>query len=322
MALEVVEADGLATVQDLGRAKWMRFGVPHSGPMDGFAFRAANALAGNPADSAALEIGAGDIVLRATQDCVIAVTGAGFRLSVYIWDFHLWDSIFVRQGWMIRLTKTAGGTWAYLAACGGIQTEPVLGSRATYLRGRLGGLDGRRLQPGDLLQTASSAGSLEHLAGRTLAPHRRPIYSAAPVVEVIPGPQIDRFTGASMETFLASEYAVSFLSDRMGYRLEGAQLTHQGSPDLLSEGMAPGAVQVPAGGQPIVMMADSPTTGGYPKIAAVVSADLHLLAQCPPGSGRVRFRETTVESAQKRFRAQMEGLKNGIIDAEQTGQWG
>jgi len=112
------------------------------------------------------------------------------------------------------------------------------------------------------------------------------------------------------------------LSDRMGYRLEGAQLTHQGSPDLLSEGMAPGAVQVPAGGQPIVMMADSPTTGGYPKIAAVVSADLHLLAQCPPGSGRVRFRETTVESAQKRFRAQMEGLKNGIIDAEQTGQWG
>ena len=322
MALEVVEAGGLATVQDLGRWNWMAYGVPRSGPMDGFARGAANLLAGNPPEAAALEIGMGDIALRAAEDCLIAVAGAGFQLSVYIWDFPLWSTIFVRRGWTIRLTKTGGGTWAYVAVCGGLQIEPVLGSRATYLRGGMGGLAGRRLQPGDLLPTDPQARAAERLAGRALAAQARPAYGESVTVEVIPGPQADRFTRNSMETFLSSEYGVTLASDRMGYRLEGPQLILNGSPDLLSEGMAVGAIQVPAGGQPIVMMADSPTTGGYPKIASVVSADLPLAAQCPPGSGSIRFRETTVEAAHRRYRAQMEGLKSAIVESEEPGPWG
>jgi antagonist of KipI len=321
MALEVVEAEGLATVQDLGRPDWLAFGVPRSGAMDGFALRAANALVGNQSEAAGLEIGLGDVTLRALQDCLIAVTGAGFQLSVYIWDFPLWGSILVRRGWPIRLTKIEGGAWTYLAVRGGVQTRLALGSRSTYLRGALGGLEGRRLQAGDLLPIAADSGG-EERAGRTLLSQVRPAYSESPTVEVIPGPQREGFTPEGIVTFLSGEYHLSLESDRMGYRLEGPKLIHRGSPDLLSEGMTAGAVQVPAGGQPIVMMADSPTTGGYLKIASVVSADLPLVAQCAPGSGRLRFRETTVESAQRRYRQLMEGLKNGIVEAEQSGPWG
>ena len=143
--LEVVEAGGLATLQDAGRLGWRRFGVPAAGPMDAFAFRAANLLAGNPEDAAALEIGAGDLVLRAAYDCVIAVTGAGYQLSVGPWDFPLWSSYFVRGGWSIRFSKTGFGMWAYVAIAGGFDMPQVLGSRSTYLRGRFGGLDGRML---------------------------------------------------------------------------------------------------------------------------------------------------------------------------------
>lgn len=321
MALEVLQSDGLTTVQDLGRQGWLAFGVPRSGAMDGFALRAANALVGNPAAAAGLEIGLGDVTFQATQDCLIAVTGAGFQLSVYIWDLPLWGSVLVRRGWTIRLTRTGAGTWTYLAVRGGIQTRAALGSRATYLRAGLGGLEGRRLQAGDLLPVPADSG-LEELAGRNLLPRARPAYGESPTVEVIPGPQRDAFTPDSLETFLSSAYDISLESDRMGYRLEGPRLVHRGSPDLLSEGMAAGAVQVPAGGRPIVMMADSPTTGGYPKIASVASADLSLVAQCTPGRGQLRFRETTVESAQQRYRELMEGLKNGIVEAEQSGPWG
>src|SRR5215216_4429697 len=129
MSLEVIEVDGLATIQDSGRKGWRQFGVPGSGPMDAIAFQAANLLAGNTVESAAIEIGLGDATFQVTQDCVIAVTGAGYRLSVYVWDFSLWSSFFVRAGWKISFNKTEDGMWAYLAVSGGVQTQPVLGSR-------------------------------------------------------------------------------------------------------------------------------------------------------------------------------------------------
>ena len=140
MSLEVIEVSGLATIQDSGRKGWRRFGVPSSGPMDVFAFHAANALAGNPSNFAVVEIGLGDITFRALQDCVIAVAGVGYNLSIYLWEFPLWSSFFVRAGWTIRFNKMDYGMWAYLAIAGGVQTQPVLGSRSTYLRGAFGGL--------------------------------------------------------------------------------------------------------------------------------------------------------------------------------------
>src|SRR5215213_7470658 len=152
MSLEILDVSGLVTIQDSGRTGWRRFGVPASGPMDVFAFQAANVLLGNPGGCAAVEIGLGDVSLQAAQDCVIAVTGVGYQLFVYIWEFPLWGSFFVRAGWKIHLNKMDHGMWAYLAVTGGIQTPLTLGSRSTYLRGALGGLEGRPLQVGDVIR--------------------------------------------------------------------------------------------------------------------------------------------------------------------------
>jgi antagonist of KipI len=315
MTLEVIEANGLATIQDLGRIGWKRFGVPSSGPMDVFAFRAANALAGNSAGQAVIEIGLGDITFRAQRDSVIAVAGVGYELSVYIWDFPLWSSYYVRAGWMIRLRKMDFGMWAYLAIAGGIQSQPILGSSSTYLRGQLGGLQGRQLQIGDLIRAGNPSHLLNELAARTLPKENHPAYEDHPTVDVIMGPQQNYFTSESIEMFLSSEYAVSTASDRMGYRLEGLPLVHRKATELISEGMVFGAIQVPSSGQPIVMMADCPTTGGYPKIGTVANADLPLLAQCVPNKSRIRFRETTVTKAQKKYRELMSGLER-IVEAE------
>ena len=308
MSLEVIDLGGLATIQDLRRQGWRRFGVPTSGPMDVFAFQAANSLAGNPIECAAIEIGLGDATFQALQDCVIAVTGVGYRLSIYIWEFSLGSSFFVRAGWKISFNKTDNGMWAYLSVTGGVQTQPVLGSRSTYLRGGLGGMEGRQLQAGDVIKTGYLASVPHELAARALQKEARPNYSDHPIVDVILGPQTNYFTDESIQGFLSNEYSISLTSDRMGYRLDGLPLEHHRKTELISEGMTFGAIQVPASGQPIVMMADCPTTGGYPKIGTIASADLPLLAQCVPGKSKIRFRETTVAKAQKRYRELMSGL--------------
>jgi antagonist of KipI len=316
MALEVIDVNGLATIQDSGRKGWRRFGVPASGPMDVFAFRAANALAGNPSNFAVVEIGLGDMTFRALQDCVIAVAGAGYKLSIYLWEFPLWSSFFVRSGWTIRFDKMEDGMWAYLAIAGGIQTQPTLGSRSTYLRGAFGGLEGRHLRAGDRLPTGKPLHALDSLAARTLPIEARPSYSNAPIIDIIMGPQTKYFNNKSIETFLSSEYSISLTSDRMGYRLEGPVLTHRSNAELISEGMTFGAVQVPASGQPMLMMADCPTTGGYPKIAAVAGADLPLLAQSIPNKSKIRFQETTIAKSQKKYRNLMNSLESSILEPE------
>jgi antagonist of KipI len=314
--LEVLEAGGLATVQDGGRTGWRRFGVPSSGPMDLFAFQAANMLAGNPPNAAALEFGGGDLILRPVYDCVIAVAGAGYNLSVSVWDFSPWSYCLVRGGSTINLRRSGFGMWSYLALAGGVEVQPVLGSRSTYLRGHFGGLDGRVLQSGDMLRSGRAKPSFMEIAARSLAEEARPVYTESPIVDVILGPQIEYFGPESMDTFLSNPYGVSFLSDRMGYRLEGPGLNTPGSAELTSEGLVVGAIQVPADGQPIVMMADCATAGGYLKIATVISADLPLLAQCTPGRDKVRFRRTTVEAAQEKYRRKMHELKAAIVSAE------
>ncbi|RIK32302.1 MAG: KipI antagonist [Anaerolineae bacterium] len=315
MTLEVIDIGALATIQDSGRIGWRKFGVPTSGAMDSFAYRAANALVGNSSRAAALEIGLGDMTFRARRDCVIAVAGEGYQLSVYIWDFPLWSSYYVRAGWTIRLTKLDSGMWTYLALAGGVQTQGRLGSASTNLRAHFGGLDGRQLQVGDVIHAGAPSRALSDLAARTLPESARPIYTDNPTLDAIPGPQKNYFTKESAATFMSQPYTISATSDRMGYRIEGAALTRRNNSELISEGMTMGAIQVPASGQPIVMMADSPTTGGYPKFGAVASADLPLLAQCTPGRSKIRFRETTVAKAQKKYRELMAGL-NEVINSD------
>ena len=221
----------------------------------------------------------------------------------------------MRGGWTIRFNKMDDGMWTYLAIAGGVQTQPTLGSRSTYLRGAFGGLEGRSLQVGDRISTGKSLHAADHLAARTLPIEARPAYSDHPTIDIIMGPQTKYFSDQSIETFLLSEYSISLTSDRMGYRLEGPALAHRRKTELISEGMTFGAIQIPSSGQPIVMMADCPTTGGYPKIGTVASADLSLLAQCVPNKHRIRFQETTVAKAQKKYRELINGLDR-IVEAD------
>jgi antagonist of KipI len=296
--LEVLDVSGLVTFQDSGRHGWSSFGVPVSGPMDWFAHQAANALTGNSLNATVIEIGWGEAAFRAKRNCVLAVTGAGYEVENYVWTFPLWTSVFVRAGWRVHVKKESGGNWAYLAAAGGFEVDPMLGSRSAYLRGGLG----TAIQAGDMLRIGTPSKELEKLAAHDFPVEKHMTYSQSPVVEVIAGPQRERFTDEGIQTFLTGKYTLSKSFDRMGYRLEGNPISHISGADLISEGMTMGSVQVPASGQPIVMMADAPTTGGYPKIANVVKTSLPLLAQCEAGISKIGFKETTVEEAQEKYR--------------------
>ena len=296
--LEVIDVSGLVTFQDSGRHGFASYGVPNSGPMDWFAYQAANSLVGNSVNAPVIEIGLGEAVFRAKRNCVLAVTGAGYEVLNYVWTFPLWTSFFVRAGWYVHVKKKSGGNWAYLAAAGGFEVDSILGSRSTYLRGGLGD----SIHADDILQTEKPSNELLKLAARNFPVEKYMAYTQTPVIELLTGPQKERFTKEGYQTFLNSEYTLSSSFDRMGYRLEGNPIAHSAGADLVSEGMTMGSIQIPANGQPIVMMADSPTTGGYPKIASVVKTSLPLLAQCESGVSKIRFKEITVKEAQEKYR--------------------
>lgn len=309
MALEVLDGGMLTTVQDLGRFGFMRYGVPSSGAMDPFALQAANLLVGNPPGEAALEITLVGPVLRATEDCLIAVTGADLGLRVNGQEMPTWMSIFVKKGALIEFTGRRTGCRAYLAVAGGIDVPRVMGSKSTYLNGRFGGFEGRPLKKGDIIPVGRAPSNLVNLAGRYVPPELLPPYSDSPRIRVILGPQDDYFTEEGIATFLSATYRVSPTSNRMGYRLEGPPIAHKDKADIISDGIPLGAVQVPADGMPIVMMADHQTTGGYTKIATVISADIPLLAQCVPGVSSLSFRAVTIEEAYALYRSMKESLK-------------
>lgn len=286
--LEIIEPGFLTTVQDAGRFGWLRFGVPPSGPLDAAAFDAANALVGNAANAAGLEITWIGPTLRVTRDALIAVCGADFELWVDRLPVPTWYSVVMRAGQVLRCGERRSGARAYLAVDGGIALPPYLGSQATYLPGGFGGLEGRALRAGDRLPLHPGNGDPFTRAGSAWPKAHRPPYSAVPTLRVILGPQAEAFSEAGMMTFLNAAYTLSPTSDRMGARLNGPQIAHAGETDIVSDGIIAGCIQVPPDGQPIIMLADHQTTGGYPKIATVIQADLPLLAQLMPGDC-VRF---------------------------------
>ncbi len=296
--LEILEITGIATLQDSGRRGWNKFGVPTSGPMDRFAYQTANSLLNNPPNSASIELGLGEITFRALRNTTIAVTGAGYEVENYIWTFPLWTTFYVRAGWTVRVKKTSGGNWATIAIAGGFDSPVIMNSRSAYLRGGIG----FALKAGDILNSFTPTTELLKLAARDFPVDKFMPYSQTPTIEVIPAPQADWFTPEGIRTFYESEYTLSPSFDRMGYRLQGPPIEKAITKELISEGMTMGCIQIPADGQPIVMMADAPTAGGYPKIANVTRASLPLLAQCEAGISRIRFRETTIEKAQEYYK--------------------
>lgn len=285
--LEVITPGLLTTIQDRGRHGYQAFGMPVAGAVDEFALRVANILVGNPEGAAALEMTLLGPKLKVLAPVKVALTGADLGARINGAEFPRWETVAVNPGDEISFTAAREGCRAYLAVAGGIDVPEVMGSRATYLRGKIGGIDGRALKAGDVL----SAGSLQERnlpTGTRLAEGLIPKYSSAITLRVIPGPQDDHFTEAGLETFFQSEYTVTTEADRMGYRLQGPTIEHKEGADIISDGIPLGAVQVPGHGLPIVMLADRQTTGGYPKIATVCSVDLSLIGQAKPGD-TVRF---------------------------------
>jgi biotin-dependent carboxylase-like uncharacterized protein len=309
--LVVVDPGLLSTVQDLGRWGYQRVGIPPAGPLDRSAFVLANRLVGNADGAAGLELTLRGPRLEVRRDLVVAVTGAEMGMSVNGEAAPPWTAVRVRPGDVVAFRMVTAGCRAYLAVAGGLDTPPVLGSRATYLRGRLGGIEGRALQKGDALPVGIPAVARDRVEGRTVSSPRRPAYPGEVECRVILGPQADRFTAEGVAAFLGGPYEVTPHADRMGYRLKGPLIEHARGHDIVSDGIPLGGIQVPGEGQPIVLLVDRQTAGGYTKIATVISVDIGRLGQARPGH-RVRFREVTLGAAHAALEAERRWLDAAI----------
>jgi biotin-dependent carboxylase-like uncharacterized protein len=299
-ALRILAPGLLTTVQDLGRAGYQSLGIPVSGALDPISLRAANALVGNNLDAGALEVAyVGPTIAVEADDVRLSFAGAQAAIDILPdaaatsgTRIETMRSIRVRRGEVVRIGSLSGGAVLYVAVEGGFDIPPVLGSVSTYLRGGFGGWQGRALVAGDQLPLCRSAASERdecRIEGLDLrAPAR---------VRAIAGPQSDYFSEGEIASFFAGQYAVCAGSDRMGMRLQGKRLDHARGYNITSDGIAAGSIQVPGNGQPIVLLADRQTTGGYPKIATVISADLPALGRLPIGA-KIAFEHVSVEAAQ------------------------
>jgi biotin-dependent carboxylase-like uncharacterized protein len=265
--------------------------------MDRFAVIAANLLVGNPGSAGVLECALSGPCLVAEGPCLVAVTGADFGPLLNGSPMPAWTGVFLATGDRLSFAGRRSGGRCYVAVAGGIAGDRWLGSLATYLLVGRGGIHGRPLQAGDLLELERLP-ELPMVSGRRLPEAARPAYSASAVLGAVPGPHASRLTTASRRSLFGDAYTVSRDADRMGYRLEGPQLDLTGK-ELISFGLAAGCLQVPPSGQPILLMADHQTAGGYPVPAAVCRADMPLAAQLLPGD-TVSFERITVEQAHAR----------------------
>ncbi len=320
-ALKVVRAGLFDTLQDMGRIGYMALGMPTAGAMDRIGLTLANALAGNPAGTAVLEIGVmGPDLLVEAESVRVALAGPLTPSLIEAPDapprpLDSDRSHLLKRGQILRVGMVEGSSTAYLAVTGGFALASFMGSLSTYARAGIGGLEGRKLAAGDRLALAlqeAPAGDERKLA----APFD---YGSGPI-RVVWGPQEDYFSERGRRTFVESEYRVSKEADRMGIRFEGPTIEHatppaKGGADIISDGIAPGAIQVPGAGLPIVLLADRQTVGGYPKIATVASVDLPRLGRLLPGQV-VRFVAVTVEEAEKLRRDQEARLARAIADLQ------
>ena len=300
--IEVLKPGIATTVQDLGRVGYLNAGVPGGGAMDRLALRVANLLVGNVESTAALETWMAGPLLRFDTDTLVAVCGATFAGVVS------WQPKVMKAGETLSLVDLEVGCRGYLAVAGGFVVKHSMGSASTYLRAGLGGYEGRTLRKGDRLEIGTSKRAQSaHVEHWHISSSLLPAYSTQPVVRVTRGAQWDWFAEESQYKFFEDRYMNSPKSDRMGLRLSGTSLTLGSPREMASEPVAFGSVQVPPDGQPIVLMADRQTIGGYPKLAEVISVDLPLLAQLRPGD-QVLFTSISLEEAQALYLAEEHAL--------------
>lgn len=292
-ALDVLNAGSLSLLQDTGRFGYAHLGLSNGGPLDPVAAAIANALLDNDSKATLIESTFGGLALRASGPAQIAVTGAPVSVQIDDDEMPMWTVLDVHKGQDVRLGFSRRGCRTYMAVRGGFCIAPCFGSTSTVVRESLGGLNGGALQIGDRLPIAASSPAPR----RQLNAKQRPHYANSITLRVIPGYQYAVFSETERDRFFRSAYAVSPTSDRMGYRLTGDSVRWD-APPLLSEGIAPGAVQIPPDGQPIVLLNDRQTIGGYPKIGVVLSVDCGLLGQLRPGD-TVHFAEIDLATAKR-----------------------
>ena len=311
-ALKVVRPGLFDTIQDFGRIGFMALGMPTAGAMDRIALSLANALAGNPPGMAGIEIGVmGPDLLVEAESVRVALVGPLSPSLIEGPDaqpkpLESDRSHLLKRGQVLKVGMIEGSSTAYLAIAGGLAIPPFMGSLSTYSRAGVGGFDGRKLAAGDVLPLVNEtapAGNERKLG----APFD---YGKGPF-RVIWGPQDDYFSAKGRKTFIESEYKVSKEADRMGIRLDGPVIEHSKGADIISDGIGPGAIQVPGAGLPIVLLGDRQTVGGYSKIATVASVDLPRFGRLLPGQ-TVRFEAITVEEAERLRREQESRLKSAI----------
>lgn len=306
MSITVLNPGLMTTVQDLGRIGYQKFGVPVSGAMDPRSTAIANILAGNDEEEAVLECTMLGPYLQFDKANCIAITGGDLGPTLDGQAVSGYRAIRVEAGQILRFTAPRQGCRAFVAFSGGLDVPLVMGSRSTYMKAKIGGFEGRKLEKGDVIPFRAPKTDLKNLNHRAISPEFVP--RSEYTLRVVLGPQDDYFTQAGLDAFLSQGYAVTPEFDRMGCRLEGPAIAHRDGGDIISDGIAFGAVQVPSSGAPILMLADRQTTGGYTKIANVISVDFRILAQLKAGD-RVRFERVSVRSAQEALLAQRAALK-------------
>ena len=320
-AFRVISPGLGATLQDAGRYGYRQSGVPVSGPLDRIAFRLANGLVRNSAASTALEMLMLGPALEVIAESVrVAMVGGSAAMTITTSSqgersIPAGRSIRLERGDALKIGSLDPALCGYLAVEGGFVAPEVLGSASTYTRSALGGLDGRMLQQGDVLAVVRGDAAIRSelaMVRDIEAGFDRPI-------RIVPGPQDDFFTPGALNSFLTETYMVSPQSDRMGFRLEGPTLEHAKGYNIVSDGIVSGSIQVPGDGKPIVLMVDSQTAGGYPKIATVISADIPVLARRKPGRP-VRFVAVTRDEAENIRRAQEAELQNDLANLREIAE--
>lgn len=313
--ITMVNPGFFTTIQDEGRWGFQSFGMPVAGAMDRFALRTANMLVGNKVDAAVIEMTMLGGIFSFDREQLVAICGAEMQAKVDGKEISNWSAFTVLAGSELKFEYVASGCRAYMAVRGGIDVPPVLGSRSTYTRAKVGGLQGRAIRQDDILSIGQD---IEAQAfPRALGKEFIPAYGNEIVLRVLLGPQDDMFTTEGIETLFQGEYKISDEADRMGYRLEGPKINHIGKADIVSDALCHGAIQIPAHGMPIIMMADRQTTGGYPKIGAVIGPDLARLAQAKSGD-RVRFARVSEAEAVEALAAERRTYADIAISLQTT----
>jgi len=311
---EVLSPGIMSTVQDLGRFGCARYGVARSGALDGLAVRVGNLLVGNDENAAVVETTLMGLRLKVLRDAVVAVTGGDLQPRKAGEPLAMWRSQLVAEGEIIAFAGPSSGLRAYIAIAGGIHVPPIMGSRSTNLASGFGGFEGRLLRKGDIV-AADSAADVVRFAGRSVQRELVPVYGSPWHLRVVWGPQDDHFSEEGQQSFVTSAFTVSSDSDRTGIRLKGPIVARRPGVEesIISEGIVPGAIQVPGDGQPIIILGET-TTGGYRKIATVISADLPLLGQITPGD-TVSFEAVSMDTAVQALRemeSKIDQFKRGL----------